>query len=163
MLRYWAWGYQNPTEAERSLEPAIAALGKRYRFQHPFFRFHHMADFVLLDDKIVIEVDGSSHNTPGQKIKDLKHTAELEALGYKVMRCKNEDAIRHPTETVAKLLAQVSQVVPLEAGATLLEIARLEAEIPPKKPRKSIPPHNLKKPKKPKKDWEFPVRPPLPM
>ena len=159
MLKYWAWGYNNPTESELALEPAVAKLGKRYRFQHPFFKFHHLADFVLLDDKIVIEVDGASHNTPEQKIKDLKHTAELEALGYKVVRCKNEEAKSRPTETVAKLMASVPQIKPLEEKAVLQEIARLESLLPPKKPKRK----SKKPPRKPPKAWEFPVRPPLPL
>lgn len=151
MLKYWAMGYSNPTESEAAIEPAIAALGKRYRFQHPFFKLHHMADFALLDDKIIIEVDGASHNTPKQKLKDLKHTLALEAMGWKVLRCTNEEAKRHPTETVARLLAQVSQVVPLVPEVAGLEIARLEALLPPKKTKQK----SRAKP--------FPKRPPLPL
>lgn len=136
MLRYWAYGYQNPTDSELAIEPAIAALGKRYRFQHPFFKLHHMADFALLDDKIIIEVDGASHSTNKQKLKDLKYRVALEAMGWRVMRCSNEEAQVRPKETVARLIAQAAHAIPLESQVADREIARLEALLPPKKPRK---------------------------
>lgn len=135
MLKYWAHGYQNPTESEAAIEPAIAALGKRYRFQHPFFKLYHMADFALLDDKIIIEVDGASHSTNKQKLKDLKYRVALEALGWRVVRCTNEEAQARPTETVARLLVQASLSKPLESQVATREIARLEALLPPKKPK----------------------------
>jgi hypothetical protein len=64
----------------------------------------HIADFVLLDDKIIIEVDGKSHLTPKQRAKDVYHTMKLMAMGWRVVRCTNEEAINHPHVTVAELL-----------------------------------------------------------
>lgn len=71
------------------LEEEIKKLGERYRAQHPFFRHHLIADFVLLDRKIVIEVDGASHSAPAQQYKDIVHTIALEREGWAVVRVTN--------------------------------------------------------------------------
>ena len=94
----------NLTAPERALEPAVAALGERYRTQWLFARYRHIADFVLLDRKIIIEVDGASHSKPEQIRKDLLHTIALEQDGWKVVRCTNEEAMSAPYVTLAECL-----------------------------------------------------------
>lgn len=108
-LSNWVRLYTNQTASELALEPAIAALGKRYRAQHPMFGVHAVADFALLDDKIIIEVDGKSHNTPAAKEADAARTAKLEKLGWVVARCKNEEAVSDPAGTVRRCLAQAQK------------------------------------------------------
>lgn len=100
----WAQLYTGQTKAESALEPAVAALGRPYRFQHPFFGNHYFVDFALLEDKIIIEVDGKSHNSKAAKDADAVRTTTLEKLGWTVVRCKNEDAVRDPAGTVARCL-----------------------------------------------------------
>lgn len=103
-LEYWASLYQKQTVSESALEPAIAALGRPYRFQHPIFSHHFFVDYALMEDKIIIEVDGKSHNSAAAKEHDSQRTAALEKLGWTVVRCKNEDAQRDPAGTVARCL-----------------------------------------------------------
>lgn len=90
----------NLTEAEKALEPAIAALGERYRVQYPFLALKYFADFALLDRKIIVEVDGDSHNTPAQKEKDLQHALQVLELGWVIVRVTNEQASQNPEKTV---------------------------------------------------------------
>jgi very-short-patch-repair endonuclease len=121
-------GYQyrmlcNPTAAEEAIEPAIAALGERYRSQHLFLGMKHIADFALLDRKLIIEVDGDSHSTPRQREKDLKHTLALQALGWTVFRCSNEQAMAAPSGTVQAALT-ASQTAPAELQADLDQLHR---------------------------------------
>lgn len=139
-LKNWARLYSKMTEPEKRMEPAVAALGRPYRVQHPFWNLHHFADFVLLQDKVVIEVDGKSHLAPAQRVKDLKHTLALQDMGYTVVRCSNEEALRDPAGTLQKLLLPDSlQKAQLHQGQSLLEIARLEAQIAAKTPRRKAP------------------------
>lgn len=105
MLKYWARLYNNMTPAEQALEPAVAALGERYRTQYPFFGLRHIADFALLDRKLIIEVDGASHDHYKQKHKDLQHMLALEARGWSVYRCSNLQATVDPEGTVRAALA----------------------------------------------------------
>lgn len=107
MLRNWARLYTKPTPAEQALEPAIAALGERYRVQHPFFSLHLIADFVLLDSRVVVEVDGRSHDSPAQIRKDLQHMIALEERGWAVVRIRNEQAMANPTVALSAALGSL--------------------------------------------------------
>lgn len=103
-LNRWAKLYTKPTEAEQALEPAIAALGKPYRAQHPVFAAGCIVDFALLGPKIVIEVDGTSHQSQEAQRKDRERTLKLEALGWVVVRCTNREAKEDPEAAVQALL-----------------------------------------------------------
>ncbi len=96
LLAFWKQMYDRPTQAESALESAIASLGERYRHQHPFWGLKYFADFALLDRKLIIEVDGDSHNNPRQKEKDLLHELAVLDLGWRVLRVSNERALRDP-------------------------------------------------------------------
>lgn len=103
LFRNWYYLSANMTAPEESLEVEIARLGERYRSQWLFPRIYHIADFVLLDRKIVVEVDGASHLTPVQIRKDLVHSIELERMGYAVVRVSNKDALENPRGVVDML------------------------------------------------------------
>jgi len=62
-----------------------------YRFlrQYPIGRY--IVDFVCLEKKIVIEIDGLQHNEEEQVKYDDKRTKYLESKGYKVLRYWNSD------------------------------------------------------------------------
>ena len=111
MLGFWYRLYHNMTPAEKALEPAIAALGERYRSQHPFLKHKLFADFALLDRQRIIEVDGASHDTPRQKWKDLQHMLALKADGWDVIRVSNDAATVAPVETVETALKALPQTV----------------------------------------------------
>lgn len=150
MLRYWYRLYNNMTPAEQALEPAIAALGERYRSQHPFLKHKLFADFALLDRKRVIEVDGDSHDKPSQKKKDLEHMLALRSDGWDVVRVSNEQALAVPVETVAWCLSATPQTT--EQLQRSLE--RLKAEHPAlfePKPTKSRKPRRKAKAAQPKR------------
>ena len=144
---YWARLYLNPTPSEQALEPAIAALGERYRAQHPFFGLKHIADFVLLDRKLIIEVDGDSHEKPAQIKKDLEHTLKLKALGYEVIRVSNEQAQAAPAETVAHCLRAIPQTTE-QLQASLARLLRNYPDllvVKPKRPRSKRRPRSKKR------------------
>src|SRR5512139_1707813 len=134
------------TPAEVALEPAIAALGERYRSQHPFWGLKHFADFALLERKLIIEVDGDSHDKPSQKKKDLEHTIALKSLGWEVVRVSNEQALANPSGTVAIALLETPQTT----EQLQQDLERLKAEYPslfePKKPK----PRKRRQPAKPR-------------
>lgn len=102
---YWGNLYRG-TPAELAIEPAIAALGLTYRFQHPMFLWGVKAfpDFVLPTIGVVLEVDDPSHDEPEKRQKDAQRTSLLETLGWVVVRCSNDEALTNPQETVARLL-----------------------------------------------------------
>jgi hypothetical protein len=107
MHRNWGKLYYG-TPAEHSMEPALAAYGRPYRWQHPFFLFEgetrYFPDFLLVADKVIIEVDDDRHFTKKGLAADAVRTAALESRGYRVVRCTNAEALFDPVGTLAKLL-----------------------------------------------------------
>ena len=61
----------------------------RFQRQKPIGEF--IVDFYCAKAKLVVELDGSGHYTPQQKIPDTNRTCELEKLGLKVIRFCNLD------------------------------------------------------------------------
>ena len=74
---------QTETEKEFWSKVRNRAFGDhKFRRQHPIGRF--IADFVCLDAKLVIELDGGQHLQ--QQEKDAARTAWLDREGYMVLR-----------------------------------------------------------------------------
>src|SRR2546427_1769234 len=60
--------------------------GLKFRRQYVIGKY--MADFVCLSARLVIEIDGDTHDEDA-RIKDAKRTEDLEAAGYRVIRFWN--------------------------------------------------------------------------
>src|ERR1044071_7020703 len=61
----------------------------KFRRQHPIDRF--IVDFVSLDGKLVVEVDGVTHATAAALKRDEERTRVPESLGFLVVRVSNVD------------------------------------------------------------------------
>lgn len=87
--------YRDITPAEICMEEAVAELGVPYRIQFPFYLWgvRYFPDFLLPTLKLIIEVDDESHNRAKKKEADDNRTAELNALGWTVVRCTNSEAL----------------------------------------------------------------------
>ena len=79
------------TPAERKLWTVIRndQLGFNFRRQHAIGNF--IPDFVCIEKKLIIELDGSQHLE--QEEYDKERTQYLESQGYKVIRFWNNDVI----------------------------------------------------------------------
>ncbi len=67
--------------------------GLRFKPQHPIHIF--IADFYCHKAKLVIEIDGSSHENLVQKQYDAERTSQLKSFGIKVLRFKNSEVKNH--------------------------------------------------------------------
>jgi very-short-patch-repair endonuclease len=77
--------------------------GCKFRRQRPIGRF--FADFACLSARIVIEIDGPSHELTGGG--DALRTRRLEARGYQVLRFTNEQVLRDLDSVVRTIEAIV--------------------------------------------------------
>ena len=78
------------THAEASLWHHLrnrALMGCKFRRQHPMGPY--IVDFACLERKLVVELDGSQHNGA----EDASRTRDIEAMGYRVLRFWNNDAL----------------------------------------------------------------------
>ena len=60
--------------------------GFKFRRQHSIEMY--IVDFVCLEAKVILELDGASHN--GQELHDEKRQLRLEQAGFLVLRFRNE-------------------------------------------------------------------------
>jgi very-short-patch-repair endonuclease len=61
----------------------------KFRRQHAIDRY--VVDFVTLDGKLIVEVDGVTYGEPSELAKDAARTEVLEACGFLVVRVSNTD------------------------------------------------------------------------
>ena len=80
------------TETEKLLWKHLRTIdidGSHLRRQVPIGPY--VADFACMAAKLVIELDGSHHNTDARKLRDERRTRWLEAEGFRVIRFWNND------------------------------------------------------------------------
>ncbi len=84
---------KNPTEAERLLWRHLRLRqlgGWKFRRQQPVGPY--IVDFVCLEKRLIVEVDGGQH--AAQVDKDAQRAAWLEAEGFRVLRFWNTEVLR---------------------------------------------------------------------
>ena len=90
------------TDAERRLWRSLQRRqlgGLKFRRQHPFGDY--VIDFVCLEAKLAVEVDGGQH--ADGKVGDAARTNFLERAGFRVLRFWNHEVLRD-TESVVEVI-----------------------------------------------------------
>jgi very-short-patch-repair endonuclease len=97
---------ENQTDAEKRLWYHLRnrqMAGFKFRRQHEID--HYIVDFVCLEKKIIIELDGGQH--ANQTRHDSQRTAILESLGYTVIRFWDNEVLtqtQNVLEAIHKIL-----------------------------------------------------------
>jgi very-short-patch-repair endonuclease len=100
---------KNMTEAERLLWRELRSrqlAGHKFRRQQQLGRF--IVDFVCLEKRLVIELDGGQHADPIYAAQDVARTAWVEESGFRILRFWNHDVLKNLDaikETIAHALA----------------------------------------------------------
>ncbi len=94
----------------RALRNRILAHWK-FRRQHPIDRF--VVDFVCLEGKLVVELDGATHSTDQQLRQDTERTYIIEKCGYHVIRFTNAEVYENLNGVLETILAELEQRVHL--------------------------------------------------
>ena len=100
----------NPTMAEAVMWKQLKGkkLGVKFLRQHAILDF--IVDFVCLEKKLVIEVDGEYHFTEDQKREDEMRCKRLQEMGYHVLRFKNEEVL-YKTDCVINIIQKKLQTI----------------------------------------------------
>jgi excinuclease UvrABC helicase subunit UvrB/very-short-patch-repair endonuclease len=102
---------QNPTKAEELLWKHLRGDKFDIRFRRQIIIDNFIVDFVNLEKKLIIEVDGGIHDK--QKERDEARTQILENLGYKVLRFNNSEVLDDLQNVLEKIKLEL---VPLSNG-----------------------------------------------
>ena len=96
----------NQTPAEEELWRLLGKHklgGRKFRRQHSIGSY--IVDFYCAAEKLVIEVDGSVHDTAEAVANDKIRDEELQHLGYKVIRIRNSEVFEEPLAVLQKITA----------------------------------------------------------
>jgi len=94
------------TDAEKALWRELRGrqiLGFKFRRQHPFIDY--VLDFVCLEIKLVIEVDGGQHME--QADYDRLRSQQLQTAGFRVLRFWNNEVL----QSVEAVMEQICMAV----------------------------------------------------
>jgi 5-methyltetrahydrofolate--homocysteine methyltransferase len=109
-----------PTEAEKMLWNVLSNKGiENYKFRRQHIIGEYIVDFVCLEKRFVIEVDGSVHNELEQIEHDKQRTEWLESKGFKVIRYSNNQVLTdlfNTIESIKKHLSTMLAAPPSGAG-----------------------------------------------
>jgi very-short-patch-repair endonuclease len=98
--RRWANGMKHqPTKGESAMWLILKPFTKRkFRLRRQYVLFGFIADFAFLNSKIIVEVDGSSHN--GKEDYDKQRDEVFKHNGWRTLRFTNEQTLsRDPSIT----------------------------------------------------------------
>ncbi len=100
------------TPAEKSLwkVPRKLALNGTHCRRQPFNRY--VVDFVCHGARLVVEVDGGSHNLDVVAACDAERDTWLNARGYRVVRITNELALFDPHAAVERIAGEIGACTP---------------------------------------------------
>lgn len=104
---------REPTDAERKFW--LAVRGRQfggYKFKRQYPVGPYIADFVCLEQKLIIELDGGQHAQ--QADYDAERTAYLQTHGFRVLRYWNDDFLRMPDVILEDVLHALSAPSPVE-------------------------------------------------
>lgn len=81
----------------------------KYRFRRQYVIGNYIVDFYCHQAKLVVELDGSQHDTPEEMEYDKKRTAYLLSQGLQVVRFSNLDVVRRFRD-VCEMIYQIMEV-----------------------------------------------------
>jgi very-short-patch-repair endonuclease len=89
------------------LREAEKTTGISFRRQHPIHPY--IADFVCLKARLIVEVDGTSHDT--RLDKDKSRDEALQIMGYEILRFTNEEVLKNCEGVVAAILNRAEEIL----------------------------------------------------
>jgi very-short-patch-repair endonuclease len=99
---------KNLTDAERMLWHLVRSRRLNgYKFRRQVWIGEYIADFACVERMLIVELDGGQH---AEAIEyDARRTAELQRLGYRVVRYWNNDVLLRMDAVLSDLLKQLER------------------------------------------------------
>jgi very-short-patch-repair endonuclease len=70
----------------------------------------YVADFACREAKLIVEVDGATHSTSEEILRDATRSAILERFGYTVLRMSNDDVYNAIEGVLRTIQAELERV-----------------------------------------------------
>ncbi len=101
------------TDAERALWSKLRNKqieGVKFRRQQPIGSY--IVDFVSLERKLIIEIDGGQHNQRKVREKDEEREKWLKEKGYQILRFWNNDVLTNIEGVLEKIKETLEEISP---------------------------------------------------
>jgi len=108
---------QYPTEAESVMWELIRRKQLGVVFKRQYIIDEYIVDFVCLEKRLVVEIDGGYHSTGEQQESDANRDRRLAALGYRVLRFSNGEVMVQPGNVVERIKREIDLPTPSKGGA----------------------------------------------
>ena len=103
LLQYAKGMRKEPTKAEDILWQSLRNRNLGYKFRRQHIIADYIADFVCIEKKLVIEVDGRSHQEQTQKNADDLRAQYLEFYGFKLLRFSSEEVEKNTDSVIEQI------------------------------------------------------------
>jgi methylmalonyl-CoA mutase cobalamin-binding domain/chain len=98
------------TKAEEELWDRLRDRKTGYKIRRQHIVNGYIADFICIEKKVIIEVDGGIHSTKEQKEHDKFRTEILNNNGFIVIRYTNEEVLQNPYEVAKNIKEQLDNL-----------------------------------------------------
>jgi len=99
-----------PTKAEDAIWECIRNRKIDYKIRRQHIVNGYIADFICIEKRVIIEVDGGIHQTKEQKEHDTFRTEVLNNSGFFVMRFTNEEVLENPYKVAKQIKEQLNNL-----------------------------------------------------
>ncbi|HJV79033.1 MAG TPA: homocysteine S-methyltransferase family protein [Paludibacter sp.] len=93
----------NQTDAEDKLWQELRRNNTGYKIKRQHVVDGFVADFICIEKRVIIEIDGGVHLSLEQKNRDVERTKVLNTQGWDVIRFTNEEVMDNVSIVVAKI------------------------------------------------------------
>lgn len=93
----------NQTDAEDKLWQELRRNNTGYKIKRQHVVDGFIADFICIEKRVIIEIDGGVHLSSEQKNRDVERTKVLNTQGWDVIRFTNEEVMDNVSIVVAKI------------------------------------------------------------
>ena len=87
-----------------------------YKFRRQYVIKPYIVDFVCLETKLIVEIDGSQHI--GLAMDDAERTESLNSLGYKVIRFWNHEVLLYIDDVLEDIYQHLMSPSPQPSPAS---------------------------------------------
>ena len=85
-------------------------LGYKFSRQKPIL--HYIADFYCHELSLVVEIDGSTHNSAEAQKHDAQRDADMQALGLHIVRLDDNMVIKNPLASAQHIFTSIGVEIP---------------------------------------------------
>lgn len=109
-LKMWARENRNHmTDAERHIWHYLRGNQLGFKFLRQHIIADYIVDYVCLEKKLIIEIDGGYHSEPHQQDDDAMRTKRLNSLGFRVIRFTNEEILTDLLNTLSTIKEHLNE------------------------------------------------------